>query len=101
MDIEFTDQRLALIETERAADTRLPVAVIQSARLRLSIMRAAPDIRTMQNWKSLGLRARAAGSSEYLVVLAPEWAMTLEIEEKNSAMTVIVRAMEEQKRGAA
>lgn len=101
MEIEFADQRLALIETERAADTKLPVAVIQSARQRLSIIRAAPDLRTMQNWRSLGLTARASGSSEHLVVLAPQWAMVLRIEEKNSAMTVIVRAMEEQARGAA
>lgn len=101
MDIEFADNRLALIETERAADTKLPVAVIQSARQRLSIIRAAPDVRTMQNWKSLGLQARAAGTAEHLVVLAPQWAMVLGIEEKNSAMTVVVKAMEEQIRGAA
>lgn len=101
MEIEFADQRLALIETERAADTKLPVAVIQSARQRLSIIRAAPDVRTMQNWKSLGLKARAIGSPEHLVVLAPQWAMVLRIEEKNSAMTVVVRSMEEQARGAA
>lgn len=101
MDIEFADNRLALIETERAADTKLPVAVIQSARQRLSIIRAAPDVRTMQNWKSLGLQARATDVAEHVVVLAPQWAMVLRIEEKNSAMTVVVRAMEEQVRGAA
>mgnify|MGYP001337875435 CR=1 FL=1 len=101
MDIEFADSRLALIETERAADTKLPVAVIQSARHRLGIMRAAPDLRTMQNWKSLGLRARGGTAFEHLVNLSPQWAMVLKIEEKNSAMTVIVRAMEELARGAA
>lgn len=101
MDIEFADSRLALIETERAADTKLPVAIIQSARHRLSVMRAAPDLRTMQNWKSLGMRARGAGSSEHLVMLSPQWAMVLKIEEKNNAMTVTIRAMEEQARGAA
>jgi proteic killer suppression protein len=101
MEIEFADHQLALIETERAADTKLPVAVIQSARQRLSIIRAAPDVRTMQNWRSLGLKPRGTGSPEHLVILAPQWAMVLRIEEKNSAMTVIVRAMEEQTRGAA
>lgn len=101
MEIEFADQKLALIETERAADTKLPVVVIRSARQRLSIIRAAPDVRTMQNWRSLGLRARAADSPEHLVVLAPQWAMILRIEEKKSAMTVIVSAVEEQIRGAA
>lgn len=101
MDIEFASQQLALIETERAADTKLPVAVIQSARQRLSIIRAAPDVRTMQNWKSLGLKPRTDGSSELLVSLGAQWAMALRIEEKNSSMTVIVWAMEQQTRGAA
>ncbi len=100
MEIEFTDARLALIETEAAVDTRLPVAVIHSARLRLSIMRAAPDVRTLQNWKSLNLQP-GAGAGEHLVMLASHWAMTVKIIEKNSAMTVIVTTMKEQLRGAA
>lgn len=100
MDIEFADPRLALIETEAAADTRLPVAVIQTARQRFSIMRAAPDARTLHNWKSLGLKPRD-GSVEHLVVLSPQWAIAVKIIEKNSIMTVVVTAMEEQLRGAA
>lgn len=101
MEIEFADSHLALIETERAADTRLPVAVIQSARHRLNVIRAAPDIRTMQNWKSLGLSAQCETNSEHFIALSARWVMTLRIEDKNSAMTVIVRAIEEQARGAA
>lgn len=100
MDIEFADARLALIETEAAADTCLPVAIIQTARQRLSIMRAAPDARTLQNWKSLGLRP-GSGSAEHLVMLSPHWAMAVKITEKNSIMTVVVTAMEQQLRGAA
>ncbi|MDZ5698659.1 hypothetical protein [Chelativorans sp. M5D2P16] len=100
MDIEFADPRLALIETEAAADTRLPVAVIQSARRRFSIMRAAPDARTLHNWKSLRLKPRS-GSAEYLVVLSPQWAIAIKLIEKNSMMTVVVTAMEEQQRGVA
>jgi plasmid maintenance system killer protein len=100
MDIEFADARLALIETEAAAETCLPVAVIQIARQRLSIMRAAPDTRTLQNWKSLGLKS-AVAPAEYFVMLSPQWAMAVKITEKNSIMTVVVTAMEQQLRGAA
>lgn len=100
MDIEFEESRLALIETDAAADTCLPVAVIQTARQRLSIIRAAPDTRTLHNWKSLGLKP-AAGPAEHLVVLSPQWAMAVRITEKNSIMTVVVTAMKQQLRGAA
>jgi toxin HigB-1 len=53
MDIEFRDSRLSLIETERAMETRLPVSVISSCRQKLVVLRAAPDERTLRNWKSL------------------------------------------------
>lgn len=101
MDIEFADSQLALIETDRAADTKLPVAVIQTARQRLSVIRAAPDVRTMQNWKSLGLRTRNEMTREHAVAVTAHWAMILNIEEKNSGMKVIVKALEEQFKGVA
>jgi proteic killer suppression protein len=53
MDIEFKDSRLSLIETDRAMETRLPIAVISSFRQKLVVLRAAPDERTLRNWKSL------------------------------------------------
>jgi toxin HigB-1 len=100
MDIEFEDNRLALLETEAAADTDLPVAVIQSARQRLSIMRAAPDVRTMENWRSLGLQARGGPSAEHSLTLSPQWAMIVKFEENNNTMKVVVKTMEEQLMGA-
>ena len=53
MDVEFRDKTLALVETDRAAETRLPISVINSLRKKLVVIRAAPDERTLRNWKSL------------------------------------------------
>ena len=54
MEVRYEDSRLALIETEQAAaSTRLPIAVINSFRRKLAVLRAAPDERTLRNWKSL------------------------------------------------
>nr|WP_301288957.1 MULTISPECIES: type II toxin-antitoxin system RelE/ParE family toxin [Methylorubrum] len=53
MRIVFADPALALIETPRAGETRLPVAVIKSARRKLTVLRAASDDRSLRNWKSL------------------------------------------------
>ncbi|MBD8638679.1 hypothetical protein [Sphingomonas sp. CFBP 13733] len=100
MDIDFEDNRLAMIETAAAADTRLPVAVIQSARHRLCVLRAAPDLETVKAWKSLELQHRSE-TAEHLVMLSPQWAMVVTFIEKNSAMTAIVKKMEERLRGAA
>src|SRR5215469_17357033 len=35
MDVEFRDRRLALVEMDRAAETRLPISVITSLRRKL------------------------------------------------------------------
>jgi proteic killer suppression protein len=53
MDVEFRDKKLALVDTDRAAETRLPISVINSLRRKLGLLRAAPDERTLRNWKSL------------------------------------------------
>ena len=53
MDVDFNDDSLAKIETDEAAQTRLPIAVIRSARRKLTVIRAAPDERALRNWKSL------------------------------------------------
>jgi toxin HigB-1 len=53
MEIEFRDKTLALVETDRAAETRLPISVINSLRQKLVVIRAAQDERTLRNWKSL------------------------------------------------
>jgi proteic killer suppression protein len=53
MDVEFHDKTLALVETDRAAETRLPISVIKSLRNKLVVIRAAPDDRTLRNWRSL------------------------------------------------
>jgi len=53
MEVEFRDKTLALVETDRATETRLPLSVINSLRQKLVVLRATPDERTLRNWKSL------------------------------------------------
>ena len=53
MEIVFADSDLAIIETDDAARTKLPIVVIKSARRKLTVLRAAVDDRCLRNWKSL------------------------------------------------
>lgn len=53
MEIEFRDKTLALVETDQALETRLPMAIINSLRDKLVYLRAAADERSLRNWKSL------------------------------------------------
>lgn len=53
MKIEFGNKRLALIRTNQAHELGLPFAVIKACRKRLTFIEAAPDERSLRNWKSL------------------------------------------------
>lgn len=53
MDIVYADKKLALVETEEAPKTKLPISVIESMRNKIRFLRNAPDERSIRNWKSL------------------------------------------------
>jgi len=56
MEIEFGDDEIALICTDRAHKLGLPIGVIKSARRKLVLLHDAPDERTLRNWKSLNYK---------------------------------------------
>lgn len=96
MEIVFADSQLAAIETTESGKTGLPVAVIQAARRKLIVLRAATDDRALRNWKSLHyekLKGGRAGqrsirvNSQYRIVFvldsetSPQTATILSIED--------------------
>lgn len=96
MDVVFEDDRLALIETDQAAQTRLPVAVIQSARRKLNVIRAAPDERALRNWKSLHYeKLKGNRDDQRSVRLNDQWRLVFRLDEKCSPQRVTVIAVED------
>ncbi len=66
MKIEFRDKRLALIRTDRAHELRLPIGVIKACREKLIFIDAAPDERSLRNWKALRYK-KLEGSDEHQI----------------------------------
>ena len=96
MEVEFEDSRLALVETERAAETRLPVAVIQSTRRKLNVIRAAPDERTLRNWKSLHYEKLKGDLAEKRSIrINDKWRMVFRLDESARPPKIIVTAIED------
>jgi len=92
MEVEFRDSKLALIETDRAAETKLPLSVITSARRKLVMIRAAPDERTMRNWKSLHYEQMSGNrQGERSIRLNDQWRMMLDIDGKHNPPKAIIR----------
>src|SRR5258708_1149124 len=93
MEVEFRDKSLELIETDRAAETRLPIPAINSLRQKLVIIRAAPDERTLRNWKSLHYEklAKVGGGEGRSIRINNQWRLVFHIdtERKPNKMTIL------------
>ncbi|MCA3560988.1 MAG: type II toxin-antitoxin system RelE/ParE family toxin [Aestuariivirga sp.] len=96
MDVVFADPRLALVETEEAGKTKLPVSVIQSARRKLTVLRAAVDDRSLRNWKSLHYE-KLKGDRDGLrsIRLNDQYRMVLSLDETTNPQTATVLAIED------
>lgn len=93
MEVEFNDrQQLALVETDRATETRLPISVINSFRQKLVVIRAAPDERTLRNWKSLHYEKLGGDrGKERSIRLNKQWRLvfTLDSERKTPKISIL------------
>lgn len=94
MDVSFADERLGLIETHRAAETHLPYAVISTARARLSILRASPDLATLRSWRSFGLSPTAELPGMHTVRINEKWHMTIKFENDDRPRSVVLEVAE-------
>ena len=96
MDLVFADEALALIETERAGETRLPVAVIKSARRKLTVLRAAPDDRSLRNWKSLHYeKLKGKREGERSIRLNDKYRIVISLDEVADPHTITILSIED------
>lgn len=96
MRVVFADEELALIETDQAGSTRLGVAVIKSARRKLTILRAAVDDRSLRNWKSLHYeKLRGDREGQRSIRLNIQFRMVFELDEETDPQTVTILSIED------
>ncbi len=96
MDVEFADQTLALIETNDAAKTGLPISVINSFRDKFVVVRAAPDERVFRNWKSLHYeKLEGYKDNRRSIRLNKQWRVVFTINTECSPNKIRVLAVED------
>ena len=96
MEIEFAEPSLALIETDEAGTTRLPVAVIKSVRRKLNVLRAAPDDRTLRNWKSLHYeKLKGDREGERSIRINKQYRMVFKLDNETDPQTITILAVED------
>jgi proteic killer suppression protein len=96
MRIVFADEELALIETDRAGETRLAVSVIKSARRKLTVLRAAVDDRSLRNWKSLHYeKLRGGREGQRSIRLNDQYRLVFELDEQAEPPTITILQIED------
>ncbi|MGC6331563.1 type II toxin-antitoxin system RelE/ParE family toxin [Rhizorhabdus sp. FW153] len=96
MRIVFANKELALIETDRAGETRLGVAIIKSARRKLTVLRAAGDVRSLRNWKSLHYeQLRGDREGQRSIRLNDQFRLVFELDEETEPQTVTILQIED------
>jgi plasmid maintenance system killer protein len=94
MKIEFGNQRLVLIGTDQAAETRLPCSVIRAWQERVFFIHAIPDARTLRNWRSLGYKF-SEEDDQHSIRLTGQWRIIFELDESRSPPVMIVLDIDE------
>ena len=96
MEVVFADATLALIETDQAGTTRLSVAVIKSARRKLTVLRAASDERSLRNWKSLHYeKLKGARDGQRSVRLNVQFRLVFTLDEETKPPTITILSIED------
>jgi proteic killer suppression protein len=96
MEVDFKDKDLEAIETDAAAQTGLPVAIIKSCRRKLIFLRSAPDERTIREWKSLHYeKLQGDREGQRSIRLNDKWRLVFELEEECNPPKIIILAVED------
>ena len=95
MEIEFQDARVALVETDRAADSKFPIEVINSLRRKLVVIRAAPDERTLRNWRSLHYEKLERPGDQRSIRINRQWRLVFTIDTKSRPNKITVFGVED------
>ena len=95
MEVEFQDPRVALVETVRAGETRYPTEVINSLRQKLIVIRAAPDERTLRNWKSLHYEKLERPGDERSIRINNQWRLVFTIDTKSRPNKISILRVED------
>ena len=96
MEVRFADKGLALIETDAAAKTKLPTAVIISARRKLQFIRNAMDERDLRAWRSLHYeKLSGKRDGQHSIRLNDKWRLIIQLDQECSPEEIVIVAIED------
>lgn len=95
MNVVFKDKHLELLEGKEAGKLNYPVSVLNSARRKLTVLRAAPDERTIRNWKSLHYEKLSGDrAGQHSIRLNDQWRLVFELDKESNPPSLFVIGIE-------
>lgn len=96
MIVIFLNKEHYKIETEDAPQLRLPLNVIKATRKKLTLLKAAPDERTLRNWKSLHYeKLKGERKNERSIKINDQWRMVFTLDNNTNPPTISVIDIED------
>lgn len=96
MEVRFEDHRLDRLETDPDFTAGYDQGIVRAFRLRIQMIRAAPDDRTFYELKSLHFeKLKGERSHQHSMRLNKQWRLILEFDGAGSAKVVCVVAIED------
>lgn len=99
MEVEFKDKRLAKIENGDATDlatSGAPLEIIERLRSRLIFLRAAPDERSIRNFKSLHYeKLKGDRDGQRSIRLNKKWRLIFTIDDSRNPSKITVLKVED------
>jgi proteic killer suppression protein len=96
MEVQFRDARLDRLETDPEYSGGYDQAIVRAFRLRMQMIRAAPDERTFYELKSLHFeKLKGDRSHQHSRRLNSQWRLILEFDGSGSAKVVCIIAIED------
>jgi proteic killer suppression protein len=96
MEVRFGDASLDRLETDRDYTGGYDQAIVRAYRLRMQMIRAAPDERTFYELKSLHFeKLKGNRSHQHSMRLNQQWRLILEFVGSGSAKIVCIVAIED------
>lgn len=96
MIVTFRKKEHSKIETGEALQLKLPLSVIKATRKKLTLLKAAPDERTLRNWKSFHYE-KLKGNKKGLksIKINEQWRMVFTIDNNTNPPTISVIDIED------
>jgi proteic killer suppression protein len=96
MDVEYADGDLRRLVTDPGFNGGYSTEIIRSYRQKVQFLKAAPDERTIRNWRSLGYeRLKGQRKHEWSIRLNGPWRLILQRRETDAGVTLVLTGIEQ------